>query len=36
MPGIGHGFPAAGQSEVKTWNQDVAIPGILAVKLVGQ
>jgi hypothetical protein len=32
MPGIGHGFPAAEQAEVKNWIEKVAVPGILASK----
>jgi hypothetical protein len=32
MKGVGHGFPAAEQSEVKTWIEKVAVPGILAAK----
>ena len=36
MKGVGHGFPAAEQSEVKTWIENVAAPGILAIKPAGQ
>jgi hypothetical protein len=36
MKGVGHGFPAAEQSEVKTWMENVAVPGILAIKPPGQ
>jgi hypothetical protein len=36
MKGVGHGFPGAEQSEVKTWIENVAVPGILAVKPSGQ
>jgi len=32
MKGVGHGFPAAEQSEVKTWIEKIAVPGILAAK----
>lgn len=32
MKGVGHGFPIAEQSEVKTWVENVAVPGILAIK----
>jgi len=36
MKGVGHGFPAAEQSEVKMWIENVAVPGILAMKTAGQ
>ena len=36
MKGVGHGFPAAEQSEVKTWMENVAVPGIQAIKSPGQ
>ena len=36
MKGVGHGFPATEQSEVKTWVENVAVPGIQAIKSPGQ
>jgi hypothetical protein len=35
MKGVGHGFPGAEQSEVKTWIENVAVPGILAAAKAG-